>query len=125
MAAGGRAHRLAACGCCAPPAGITEWSATTLTGTRLREDWGADSCMYECPGPTSLLFLMSTMKLKCFKKLAPRMGKATAACKKDHMKLCWPLLTVLTWRPQQEMGDLSAATLQYLGQKVELLTGVG
>ena len=53
------------------------------------------------------------------------MGKATAACKKDHMKLCWLLLTVLTWRPQQEMGDLSAATIQYLGQKVELQTGVG
>ena len=39
------------------------------------------------------------------------MGKATAACKKDHMKLCWLLLTVLTWRPQQEMGNLSAATI--------------
>ena len=51
------------------------------------------------------------MKLKCCKKLAPKMGTAKAACKKDHVKLCLPLLNVLTWHPQQEMGDLSAATI--------------
>jgi len=59
---------------------------------------------------TSLLLLRSTNSLKLHRKSAPRMGKATGACRKLHVNCLVRVRMVHVRRPQQRNGVPSAVT---------------
>ena len=59
---------------------------------------------------TSLLLLRSTISLKLQRKSAPRMGKATGACRKLHVNCLVLVRMVHVRRPQQRNGVPSDVT---------------
>ena len=71
----------------------------------------ADSGALKRLALTSLPLFRSTIRLKASKKLAPSMGKATAAFRKLHMNLWPPVVRVCLQLPQHKMGVQSAAMM--------------
>ena len=62
------------------------------------------------PRASSLLLLRSTTSLKLQRKSAPKMGKATGACRNVHVKCLALVRMVRVQLPQHRNGEPSAVT---------------
>ena len=91
--------------------GVKEPTATTPMEAIIHPGERVDSGTLKRLAHTSLPLFRSTLRSKASKKLAPSMGKATAAFRKLHLNF-WPLaVRVCLQLPQHKIGVWSAAMM--------------